>query len=237
MNLSVRSFYDKGGGDSLVNPSFFSPEVRHFLRTEEAILCSIIDFFDLLIEVGCMHGRYLEWAMEKRKMYVGIDIVARFIEEGRRRVLLAKKSPADYGFVEGNAEKISQAIFFEKLRTEKDRSLLFFPFNSFGNMKSVEAVILSIKSAGAPFLISSYQTTKRANTIRAEYYKRCGQDNLECKADEEGVCFYSADGLRSIAYHPSYLQRLFRENNLNVAIMFSPPLGVFYYNPGLEIKK
>jgi len=231
MSLPTKDFYEGGRGDSLIDPSLFPEEVKDFLLKEELILSSAGDSFRLLIEIGCMHGRYLEWAIERGKSYVGIDIVSRFIKEGRRRIA-ELRLPVDCQFIEGAAEDIPTLIPVKRLRNKK--CLLFFPFNSFGNMEDAGPVISAIKMSGLPFLISSYQTTAGANARREEYYRRCGYRNIRCSTNDKGVCFCSDDGLRTIAYHPTYIKKICKRQNLVVKSMPFSFLGMAYFSADLK---
>jgi len=67
MESPTKDFYEDGRGNPLIDPLFFPPEVEDFLKKEELILLSIKDSLDLLIEVGCMQGRYLDWAVAEKK--------------------------------------------------------------------------------------------------------------------------------------------------------------------------
>jgi hypothetical protein len=40
--------------------------------------------FDVLVEIGCMHGRALDWSLAHGKRYVGIDITPRYIKEVKK---------------------------------------------------------------------------------------------------------------------------------------------------------
>lgn len=231
MSSPTKDFYESGCGDYLIDFSFFPEEVKDFLLKEELLLSPIEDSFRLLIEVGCMHGRYLGWAVERGKSYIGIDVVHRFIEEGRRRIA-EMQLPVSYQFVEGAAEDIPTLIPVRRLRNKK--CLLFFPFNSFGNMEDAEPVIAAVKASGLSFLISSYQTTATANACREEYYRRCGYRNIRRTVNDKGVCFYSDDGLRTVAYHPAYIRRICIKQNVAVRSMPFSFFGIAYFSEDMK---
>ncbi len=235
MDSSTKEFYEEGHGNPLINPLFFPPGVEGFLKKEELILLSIRDSFNLLIEIGCMHGRYLNWAVAEKKTYIGIDIVSRFISEGRQKILELGLSSTDYQFIEAKAEDIAELIQLGKINTKKVCSLLFFPFNSFGNMEDAAPVISVLKLSRLSFLISSYQTTEKANTCRKEYYSRCGYKGIRREINEKGVYFYSADGLRSVAYHPEHIKKVCETQNLAMATMPFSTLGIVYFSSTLKI--
>lgn len=226
--LSVNEFYENGLGDRLANPLYHPRVITEFLQEELRIVNSIQSSIDLLIEVGCMHGRYLDWAITHKKLYIGIDLVQRYIEAGRRAVAERGLSKEIYQFVAGNAEEMARLLGQQHLHIEHDRCLLLFPFNSFGNMLDEERVIASLRECELPFFISSYQTTEYATACRKEYYTRCGYKDVRFLNTEKGIYFSSSDGLHSIAYYPKYLQKLFDDHKLLITIEPTPPINVSY---------
>lgn len=226
--LAPDKFYESGPGDRLAVSSNHPQKIREFLQVEEKALDSIADSIDLLIEVGCMQGLHLDWAFAHEKSYLGIDIVKRYIQAGEKKVAQSGLSKERYRFIVGNGEEIGHLIHEQKLQAERERCLLFFPFNSFGNMQNVERVIASLRESELSFLISTYQTNDSATKSRDEYYKRCGYQDVRFTLTEQGVCFSSSDGLHSIAYQPDYLKKLFAEQNLSINITLTHPINIFY---------
>lgn len=224
--LASTTFYENGLGDRLADPSKHPQNIIKFLQVEQQALDSITSSIDLTIEVGCMYGLHLDWAISQKKRYLGIDIVERYIVAGRQMVAKRGLSQEDYRFVVGDAEELAHVLEQQHLGSE--RSLLFFPFNSFGNMLHVERVIASLHESNLPFLISSYQTTEDATKSREEYYTRCGYKDIRYSNSEKGVCFSSLDGLYSIAYHPAYLRKLCSDHNLTIEVTLTQPINMFY---------
>jgi len=202
-----QEFYDIGHGDFLVNEGNYPNEIQEFLKSELVLLNSFSSQFVHLIEVGCMNGRHLDWAISFSKKYLGIDIVQRYIDDAKKTILSLGVSLPDYEAELCSIEKISSLLSNKKI----DQFMLFFPFNSFGNMKAAYPVLKVLKNNNYPFLISSYQTNKQANESRLTYYKKCGYKNIECIDDEKGIRFISEEGLNTIAYHPTYLEKIFEE--------------------------
>jgi len=231
----VRDFYESGQGDRLIDPKFYPEEIKRFLSGERHLLNSLNHSFDALIEVGCMHGRYLNWALEQDKIYIGIDIVPRYIKLGRQRIRKIGLSPRRFQFKIGGAEKIHSLVNPGRLRVRPRRCILFFPFNSFGNVLDIVPVIVSIRKSKLPFLICSYQTTEAASACRLEYYIRCGYKEICRHIDEKGVYFLSQDGLRSVAYHPQYTRKIFRAHELSVRISPFSMLGLAYYDERINL--
>src|SRR5215475_13506506 len=84
---SARGFFESSASDRRMDPTCYPHEIRTFLREEQRILDALEDSVDLLIEVGCVNGRYLDWAVEKAKQYIGVDMIDRHVQAGQRRVV------------------------------------------------------------------------------------------------------------------------------------------------------
>jgi len=228
---NVEDFYGKGKGDRLIDPLFYPKSVQFFLTDEEVLLNRLCASFDLLVEVGCMHGRYLGWAVKNEKHYLGVDIVSRYISEGNARLREFKSSLKRYKFVLGGAEEISQIVDPFDWDVSADRCLLLFPFNSFGNMPNPRPVIESLGRCHLPFFISSYRTSVQATVCREKYYRNCGYSKLRSYKSGKGVRFTSPDGLNTMAYEKDFVQNLFRSVGLNVCPMPFSQIGMAYMNP------
>jgi len=232
----IKDFYESGRGDRLIDPLLFPEEIRQFLLCEKRILEALAGSFDLLVEVGSMYGRYLKWAVENGKRYFGIDVVERYIVAGKKVVLDSQLDPIEYRFVLGKAENIAELVKPDELGVKPNQCILFFPFNSFGNMDDPLAVIRGIRKSGLPFLISTYGTSKEINICREKYYRNCGYSKIVSIQDEKGVRFVSLDGLSTIAYHSDYLQEIFTVTGLKVAIVHFSQIGVAFTSPELAKK-
>lgn len=221
------SFYGSGLGDRLIDESLFPNEIKDFLKDEEKLFSQINSSFDTLVEVGCMNGRYLEWAMKRKLWYVGIDVIPSYIDEGIIRAKAIDYS-AESRFILGGAEELHVLLNWKALGINQAKTLLFFPFNSIGNMHDCVPVIRSLKKSETPFIISTYVTTTDANLCRQKYYDSCKYCGLHMNNDERGVTFISDDGLNTIAYHPEFIIKVFENEGLHVeAIKFST-LGIAY---------
>lgn len=225
---SPREFYEKGLGDRFLEAVHYSTEISSFLHSEENLVNSLSPAFDLLIEVGCMHGRYLNWAVSQSKNYLGIDIVSKYVEGGRRRTSERGLCQKSYRFILGSAEEMGKLIDPDELHVSIDRCLLLFPFNSFGNIPDTASVIRNLSACGLPFLISSYLVSDLATQCRTEYYRRCGYAGIQISREEYGVCLSASGGLRSIAFFPEYLKALFKGEELAVAMVPLSRIGVAY---------
>lgn len=222
------NFYDSGGGDRLIDPSRYPDEIVDYLSAEVNLLSSTSSHFDTLIEVGCMEGRYLDWAVAEKKNYLGIDVVEKYIRNGQKRLLSAGLDQKQYRIEVGDAISIHRFPHENKWLRGKSRIFAIFPFNSFGNMHNPDAVLDSLSKAQYPFLICSYSTDNFANQVRLRYYKNCGYEQIKLLASETGIRFTSVDGLNTVAYHPSYLKQLARKNGIVLTATSFSSIGMAY---------
>lgn len=223
--MTEDGFYASGLGDRLIDSETFPSAILDFLQGEEAVLRSTSQDVDTLIEVGCMEGRWLEWAVKIGKCYVGVDVVSRYIQECLSRITCMNLDRDRYQCVLGSAD------YLEILRSYWSSSvhpLAFFPFNSFGNMEDPCAVIESLRKSETLFLISSYDTSTYATACRLEYYANCRYSDLQCIEDDRGVLFHSPDGLHSFAYHEDFLIREFRKHGLEIEVITFADIGRMY---------
>lgn len=223
----ARDFYGSGLGDRLIDEPNLPTAIRLFLVEERRFLERVAGTAEALIEVGCMHGRHLDWCVRRRIRYVGIDVIPRYIELGQRTVRLAHLDADAYRFVLGEAEELDRLVGRESSR-EKETSLIFFPFNSFGNVDNPVLVAKSLAVVGCPFFVSTYLTTENANRERARYYQSCQYNSIRSEVTEHGIRFVSLDGLNSMAYHPEYLRRVWADAGLTVAVVTFGEIGVAY---------
>lgn len=198
------SFYDTGPGDQLADEKRYTPAIRIFLTEEERLLAAAIGKAELLVEVGCMWGRYLRWAVERGLDYLGLDIVPRYITAGRNAVSRLGLSPERYRFVMTAAEALPRVI-----TGDPSRAFAFFPFNSFGNASHPKGISAALEQVSIPFLISSYSTSRAATESRREYYEAAGMRAICQQRSRFGVTFSSPDGLNSTAYSTSGMRELF----------------------------
>jgi hypothetical protein len=202
---TTNGFYSSGQGDRLVDPSRYPNEITNYLTAEEDLLTSLASQFETLVEVGCMDGRYLDWAVRQQKSYLGIDIVERYVKNGQNRILSYGLSSDRYQIKIGDAAAIHKLPCKEGLLQNTAKVLAVFPFNSFGNMSEPIAVLSSLAKARYPFLICSYLTSDVANHARSQYYRNCGYEQIECFSDHVGVRFVSSDGLDTAGYIVNFL--------------------------------
>lgn len=224
-------FYGGGLGDRLVSPDVYPPLIHKFLVDEEAALERACRGQELLVEVGCMDGRSMDWAVERGLAYLGIDVVERYILEARERALRRGLSESRCRFSVGASERLPALVDPASFGARPEATLLFFPFNSFGNMDDAAEVLEGVRGTGLPFLISTYPVTSEANACRESYYRNCRYRDLSVVRDGRGVVFLSPDGLRTFAYDEIYLLGLCRELGLPCAAVPFSEIGVAYADP------
>jgi len=227
----VAAFYAAEHGERLIDENRYPPEIALFVREEAALLDTLAPSFDGLLEAGCMHGRYLDWAVRHEKAYLGLDIVARYVERGRALAAARGLDPCRHRFVLGAAEQLDAQLGAQRAAERAARWAVLFPFNSFGNVPDPAPVIDALCAARAPFLVSSYATSPRATDVRARYYRNCGYGGVRALADERGVCFVAAEGLRSFAYDPRYLTALFAARGIALEATPFAEIGIAYAAP------
>ncbi len=224
-------FYSTGCGDALVNPARYPREITRYLAAE----CALLELIPgrHLVEVGCMQGRYLDYAMDRGLDYLGVDVVARYIEEGRRRVEAHSAPTGRARFALGSATDLHHILNDVSPGTE---STILFPFNSFGNCEDPLAVLRSLGRCGRPFLISSYRTSEEATTIREAYYRAAGLRPSCTSIEGVGVCFTAPGGFEAWAYEPQYLSSLATEVELDFSVTPLASVGLAYTpsHPAME---
>lgn len=180
-----------------------------------------------------MHGRYLCWAIRKKKSYIGLDIVERYVSAGEQRLRELKTHSNQCRFILGGAEDIADIIYPNDLGVDVGRCLAFFPFNSFGNMPDPKPVVKSLARSGLPFCISSYKISQKATECRKRYYRNCGYGKIRTSQGRNGVRFSSPDGLSTIAYDTTFLRGMFALNNIDSRSMLFSQIGMAYLSSEL----
>jgi hypothetical protein len=218
-------------GLELINDSNYPYPVVEFLNEERKYLQSVIGHYDVLLEVGCMTGRHLAWAMKNNVYYMGVDVVEHYLVEARKKACDLGMPLSKYKFVNWNAESIDGVLNEYDLRKfNSNRILIFFPFNCFGNISNISNVINSLKKSGCHYLISTYKTDESTSKSRLDYYKNCEYKSLSSRTNEEGVVFTSQEGFKSVAYHPHWLKDLFNKACLEFKACDFSSMGIMYAN-------
>lgn len=220
-------FYASGAGDRLIVEELLPAAVRDFLDSEERLLTGLAGHFDVLVEVGSMHGLHLDWAVRHDKSYTGLDVVERYIARGRQLIADRGLAPARYRLLIAPAERLAEVDL------PAGRQVALFPFNSFGNMPDPAAVLDALALTGIPFMISTYGTDETATARRWEYYTACGYQGVVAGVEPAGVRFRTPDGLNTIAYHPRWLTAEAAARGLALSVLGFAEFGALYTSPSL----
>jgi SAM-dependent methyltransferase len=211
----VRDFFARVESDRLGDEINFSPEIVEFLDCERRVLERLVPSVRLLVEVACGSGRYLDLAAAHDVSYLGIEVVERNIEAGRRAAAARGLSADRYRFALGEAEAIADVVEDLEPPLEED-ALVLFPFSILSALPDLDAVAEQLRRLRRPFLASLYQPTERMTAGRLEYYRRCGFRSVTAQRTPRGVCLATSDGLRTIAYEARFLDDLWSRHDLRV---------------------
>lgn len=200
----VSEFYNKNG-DALVSASNYPEEIGEFLSTEADMLRNLVlkNNYDCIIEVGCMEARSLELVRGLGKIYHGIDIVTRYIDVAKMKIKFSYND---------SCATVSLLSFFQLdanslPELSKYNSLLYFPFNSFGNLGDFDMACKKLRSLKIDAFISTYKTSDLANKIRYDYYSACGYSDIKLIESKYGVQFTSNENLNVVAYYKDQLSK------------------------------
>jgi hypothetical protein len=229
--VQKKDFYASGAGDRLIDDSHYPNEVQVFLRNEVQLLEQQFRSKSLLVEVGCMSGRYVDWAHAHGCRYLGIDVVERFVQVGNKRLQQMHLPDDQFRIILVGAQNVSQAVRATFPQARVEDILCLYPFNSIGNMMSVQAPLASLAELGSSFFVSSYQTSPAANRIRLTYYHQAGYLDVRSHEIIAGVLFSSSDGLHTIAYHPDLMLQVMHEHGLRAKLIPFQDLGASYISP------
>jgi len=187
---TVRDFYADTGG-RMANPALFTEAVRQYHEAEERVLAQLTGKFRHLIEVGCGFGRLRAWAKERGLDYDGVDLIVTPDDQPRSR--LHRASVEEIGaHVEAGAA-----------------SLVFLPFNCFGNLARVHAAVLALGRLRCTVAISTFLPVPEATQARLTYYAQCGYTELAVtESDDVGVLITGKEGLSSFAFNKPALRAL-----------------------------
>ncbi|MCL5021045.1 MAG: hypothetical protein M1339_05155 [Bacteroidetes bacterium] len=228
--MTGSQFYEVGAGDRLVDPASYPQEILEYLSAESGFVSELGNHFDRLIEIGCMNGRYLEWAVHHNKFYIGVDPVLRYIEAAQANISALDLPRDRFIAINDRAEHLQKITnTFCPTKSSADRSMAFFPFNSFGNADEPSKLVVALQKSRLRFLISSYQVSELASDCRRQYYLRAGCECISVKQSDEGVLFRTSNGLRSYAYDQEYLLQILRDHGATVHVKSLATIGVAYY--------
>jgi hypothetical protein len=220
-------FFGTAVGDQMVNPHRYSDSIKKYLTAEHAFLEGVSRPFSTIVEVGCMQGRLVEWCVGQQKRYIGIDVECGYQDAWST---YQQRYGDAIEFVRGDAQKLSEVVKRIKKPLSVSSTLFVFPFNSFGNIENVQAAVQSLSEVKMKFVIFSYDTISYANQVRAEYYRMCGLSDITQINSDEGVIFSSREGLKSFAYHISFLSKCFKHHGTLVEPASFGDIGIAWNN-------
>lgn len=207
--LNIKEFYELGLGDNLIKFENYPAEIISYLKAERNFLTKMVTNFSSIIEIGCMNGRYFEWTIKNDKYYIGIDIVERYISIALESAKKLNINRNRYAFYCDTVVNLPQLLETNDKNLRREDVLIFFPFNSFGNIEEIESVFSTLEEIKIKFFISSYQIGAYANRVREAYYRACKYKNIKKEISDLGVRFKSDDGLNTISYSPNWLRKKF----------------------------
>ncbi|HEX6190593.1 MAG TPA: hypothetical protein VFZ40_21255 [Pyrinomonadaceae bacterium] len=233
MTQKVRVFYECELGDRLIEDARYPVVIRNYLRAERGLLDRIAPQFNALIEIGCMQARTADWAVSHGKRYLGLDIVSRYIREGRAHIK-SIGSTATCRVERKDAQSLVAVLAKHRGFLSGHLPIAFFPFNSIGNVSDVRGVVKALTLSSLPFIIATYGTDEYSTKCRGRYYARCDYHNLRIKQTGKGVHFGSSDGLSTYAYSQKFIESLFPKKGV-IRRRFSS-IGVAYLHPLISTK-
>ncbi|HAZ16888.1 MAG TPA: hypothetical protein DCY49_03225 [Candidatus Jacksonbacteria bacterium] len=175
-----------------------------------------------------MDGRFLPWAHDHGKAYIGIEPVERYVTQARHTV---EALQANAVMCCDGAENICAILTDHGI--DPRVAMAFFPFNSIGNVSAIMPVVNALAQSDVGVCISTYQTTDLATDARRRYYERCGYEQLRCRTTQEGVCFEAIGGLCTWAYHVPYFISLAHDHGIVFTAIPFAGIGVVYFSKNL----
>ncbi len=197
------NFYHSDIAYKLTDPLSFTTDINTYLKQERELLLSLVGSFHTIIEAGCTRGHYTQLITSIEKDYIGIDIAARQIADAKHIYKDNKRA----AFLCDDIQNIGEV--FIKNRIPIEGSMLFFPFNCFGNLKEAAGVLAQVVALQIPFVIFTYANNSKSSIARSKYYQASGFDNLVPISEKGGTLFTHQSGLHTIAYNESWFKEIF----------------------------
>lgn len=215
------SIYTNGTGDSLIDDERLPVLMRRYLAWERSHLRRLLKGHACLVEVGCMTGRHVLDASERGIQYIGIDVSLQYIKRARARWRGHKHTE----FHCADAVDLREVLLSTEL---EEPALVFYPFNSIGNMECVDAALDAIHKASRTFLIGTYGTSKWATAKRIDYYRNCGFSRVRARRESDGIRCIDPSGLNSMAYFDVFFRRRLPDKAFQLRRLSRGRLGRLY---------
>jgi hypothetical protein len=221
MEKSVENVYDTVIGEALMDDINYPDSIIKFIAAEKEIAAYVSESFSTLVELGCHTGFYTQLAIERGLKYIGVDSTLKSIELAR---IQFGESP-QVSFHCENAFSALGTMLWDGV----PKPLLFFPFNSFGNIYTDLQKAKEVFTHNIPVLVSLFKTDDTATSARLSYYERSGLQNLRTIDGDDTVCV-SADGrFLSAAFNRNAMVRLGRSAGFRLTIFDMSEVGACYF--------
>lgn len=226
-NISVADFY-QNSGQALVDEANYPPAIASHLGEEKSVLTDLLrqGGYTAAVEVGCMDGcLHMETILATDLRYLGIDLVPDSVAQLNRRL---HERPFRNERAHALVMDVGDLSILRKT-LGKERTLVVFPFNSFGNLDEPIRAIREVQKCCADLLILTYGTDQTSTQLRREYYDRCGYTSVDLLQDDHGMLFTSPEGLHSYAYHETWIRDHFRRHAFGCNKQMFGRLGIAYW--------
>jgi hypothetical protein len=225
--LPVSFYGGKKEGLKLTNPSNYPEEIVSFLNSSRALYAAIIEGgYSTVIEAGCMDiGFVFEACVKCGVSYLGIDVVAKLVEDLEERI--ATRHTSSRIIAKAICQDISN-VYSIVSENHITNGIVIFPFNSFGNLSNPVSAIKAAAQSVLDIAIFTYGTDNASSQIRRQYYNNCNYSQLFMKKDAKGIFFSSKEGLYSYAYSKAFLNELLFEFGYKIKTSKFARIGRLY---------
>lgn len=221
--------------------------VKLYLEREVNALDFIFEKYGFhgLVELGCGYGRMLDWTIDKKANYYGVEIVKWLFELADVRIKLkSKDSDLHLSAHHLCASHIHLVLNQLKNNHKQDalgKSLVFFPFNLVGNISDLDQTFSTIRKYNIPVLLSCFDDSELATKARAEYYNLCRYKNIKYNKTDQGDFFTSDEGLNTVAFSKKYLGEFLKKHNFiieeTIPLLDGIATGYLLGRPELRLKQ
>jgi hypothetical protein len=202
-DMKNNAYYTGVDGNQIMNTGNFNKSIIRYLNYEKAFISKILakNTYCTLIELGCDEvSLYGSCAMNMVR-YIGIDI-RKGLSSFNNEYLLKNKH------IEGKFINTCVSEFYDLVAIEKKPILCVFPFNLIGNLDDCETHAQKCFDYNLDIIISQFNTTDMARSVRYEYYCKCGIKNLIIRKFENGDVFQGSE-FESISYYRDHIMDCF----------------------------
>jgi hypothetical protein len=199
------STFHRTSGHRTFDAQLLTPPFRMYWAAEELCLERYVRRVGArhVVELGAGDGRLRAWAGVRGLDYDGVDPSGSCSDDARWRWSETRSRVHC-----ASAEELDQ--LFASERISGDTSVVFFPFNCFGNLARPSVVAHAIARTRSRALISTYTDNPLTRELRLDYYARCGYTGLIVESKPGiGSVIRSREGLRAYVFDASALYRMF----------------------------